>query len=52
LMRPTVSSVIAGASSPEQLKQNTEATGWTLTADEMAELDRITTPALHATSHL
>ncbi len=52
LMRPTVSSVIAGASSPEQLKQNTEATGWTLTADEMAELDRITAPALRATSHL
>jgi aryl-alcohol dehydrogenase-like predicted oxidoreductase len=52
LMRPTVSSVIAGASSPEQLKQNTGATGWTLTADEMAELDRITAPALRATSHL
>jgi aryl-alcohol dehydrogenase-like predicted oxidoreductase len=52
LMRPTVSSVIAGASSPEQLKQNVEATGWTLSAEEMAELDRITAPALRASSHL
>jgi aryl-alcohol dehydrogenase-like predicted oxidoreductase len=52
LMRPTVSSVIAGASSPEQLQQNAEAMGWRLTADEMAELDRITAPALRATSHL
>jgi aryl-alcohol dehydrogenase-like predicted oxidoreductase len=52
LMRPTVSSIIAGASSPEQLRQNIAATGWTLTAKEMAEIDRITTPALRATSHL
>jgi len=52
LMRPTVSSVIAGASSPEQLKQNVEATGWMLSAEDMAELDRITAPALRATSHL
>lgn len=52
LMRPTVSCVIAGASSPEQLKQNVEATGWRLSAEEMAQLDRITAPALRATSHL
>jgi aryl-alcohol dehydrogenase-like predicted oxidoreductase len=52
LMRPAVSSVIAGASSPEQLKQNIAAMGWTLTPEEMAEIDQITTPALRATSHL
>jgi aryl-alcohol dehydrogenase-like predicted oxidoreductase len=51
-MRPPVSSVIAGASSPEQLKQNVEATGWTLSAEEVAELDRITAPALRAAPHL
>jgi aryl-alcohol dehydrogenase-like predicted oxidoreductase len=52
LMRPAVSCVIAGASSPEQLKQNVEAAGWTLSVEEMAELDRITAPALRAISHL
>jgi aryl-alcohol dehydrogenase-like predicted oxidoreductase len=52
LGRPTVSCVIAGASSPEQLKQNVAATGWRLSAEEMAELERITQPALRATSHL
>jgi aryl-alcohol dehydrogenase-like predicted oxidoreductase len=52
LMRPTVSCVIAGASSPEQLEQNVEAAGWKLSADEMEQLDRVTTPALRATSHL
>jgi aryl-alcohol dehydrogenase-like predicted oxidoreductase len=52
LMRPTVACVIAGASSPEQAKQNVEATGWLLSAEEMGQLDRITAPALQATSHL
>jgi aryl-alcohol dehydrogenase-like predicted oxidoreductase len=52
LMRPAVSSIIAGASTPAQLRQNVAATGWTLTVEEMAEIDRITTPALRATSHL
>jgi aryl-alcohol dehydrogenase-like predicted oxidoreductase len=52
LMRPTVSCVIAGASSPEQLKQNTGAIGWKLSTEEMAEIDRITAPALRAISHL
>jgi aryl-alcohol dehydrogenase-like predicted oxidoreductase len=52
LMRPPVSCVVAGASSPEQLKQNVEAAGWTLSAKEMAELDHVTAPALRATSHL
>ena len=40
--RPGVASVIAGATKPEQVEQNVKATGWTLTADELAEVDRIT----------
>ena len=34
-----LSSVIAGASNPEQLSANVAAAGWRLTAQEMAELD-------------
>ncbi len=40
--RPQVSSVIAGASSPEQIEQNVKAIAWTLTADDMATIDQIT----------
>lgn len=40
--RPQVSSVIAGASSPEQIEQNVQAIAWTLTADDMATIDQIT----------
>ncbi len=40
--RPQVSSVIAGATRPEQIEQNVKAIGWKLTADEMAQIDRIT----------
>ena len=39
--KPVIWSVIAGASSPEQLRQNVKATGWKLTADDFAEVDRI-----------
>jgi aryl-alcohol dehydrogenase-like predicted oxidoreductase len=42
LARPAVASVIAGASTPEQVRQNTGATGWQLGTDELAEVDRIT----------
>jgi aryl-alcohol dehydrogenase-like predicted oxidoreductase len=38
-----VSSIIAGATRPEQVEQNVAAIGWTLSADERAEIDRITT---------
>jgi aryl-alcohol dehydrogenase-like predicted oxidoreductase len=38
-----VASVIAGATSPEQVEQNIRAANWTLSADELAEIDRITT---------
>jgi aryl-alcohol dehydrogenase-like predicted oxidoreductase len=36
-----VSSIIAGATSPEQIRQNVAAVGWHLSADELGELDRI-----------
>jgi aryl-alcohol dehydrogenase-like predicted oxidoreductase len=35
--------VIAGATKPEQLEQNVKAGIWKLTAEELAEIDRITT---------
>jgi aryl-alcohol dehydrogenase-like predicted oxidoreductase len=37
-----VASVIAGATSPQQIEQNVRAAGWTLSADDLAEIDRIT----------
>jgi aryl-alcohol dehydrogenase-like predicted oxidoreductase len=40
--RPTVASVIAGATRPEQVEQNAAAANWALAADEMAEIDKIT----------
>lgn len=40
--RPQVSSVIAGASTPEQIAQNVKAITWALSADEMKEIDGIT----------
>ncbi|WP_374450290.1 aldo/keto reductase [Stella sp.] len=43
--RPPVASVIAGATRPEQLEQNVKAVGWDLTAEDMAEIDRITSHA-------
>jgi aryl-alcohol dehydrogenase-like predicted oxidoreductase len=42
LARPYVASVIAGATAPEQMRQNADALGWQLTADEIAAVDRIT----------
>ncbi len=40
--RPTVCSVIAGATRPEQVEQNVRAVDWALTPEEMAEVDRLT----------
>jgi aryl-alcohol dehydrogenase-like predicted oxidoreductase len=40
--RPQVSSVIAGATRVEQIEQNVKAIAWKLSADEMAEIDKIT----------
>jgi aryl-alcohol dehydrogenase-like predicted oxidoreductase len=49
LTRPTVVSVIAGATKPEQVRGNADAAGWRLTEEELAELDGIL-PAPTATS--
>ena len=43
--RPTVTSVIAGATKPEQLEQNVKAAGWQMSAEDMAEIDKIAAPA-------
>ncbi len=40
--RPQVSSVIAGATRVEQIEQNVKAASWKLSAEDMAEIDRIT----------
>ena len=40
--QPVVSSVICGATRPEQVEQNVKAAGWTLSADDLAEIDRLT----------
>ncbi|XXZ18595.1 aldo/keto reductase [Sorangium sp. So ce307] len=42
--RPAVASVIAGATSPEQVRANAAAVGWRLTADDLQELDRLAPP--------
>ena len=40
--RPQVASVIAGATSPEQVRANAGAVAWTLTPEELADIDRLT----------
>jgi len=42
--RPCVSSVIAGATKPEQLELNVKAADWKLSAADLAALDKITAP--------
>jgi aryl-alcohol dehydrogenase-like predicted oxidoreductase len=42
LAKQCVAGVIAGASTPEQLRQNTDAVGWNLGAEEIAEVERLT----------
>ena len=41
LANPCVSSVIAGATKPEQIEANAAAAGWALSADEMDEVNAI-----------
>jgi aryl-alcohol dehydrogenase-like predicted oxidoreductase len=41
LAHRAVASVIAGATSPEQVRANVAAAGWSLTKDELAEIDRL-----------
>lgn len=43
LTRPTVASVIIGARDERQLRQNLDAIGWQLTADQLARLDAAST---------
>lgn len=40
--RPTVASVIAGATRPEQVEANVKAADWALTAEDLAAIDAIT----------
>ena len=42
---PVVASVIAGATKPEQVEQNVGAMGWTLGADDLAAIDKISAKA-------
>jgi aryl-alcohol dehydrogenase-like predicted oxidoreductase len=42
LAKPAVSSVIAGATKPEQIEANAKAPGWKMTAEDLAEIDRLT----------
>ncbi len=39
--RPSVSSIIAGATKPEQVERNVRAADWMLTQDDMAEIDKL-----------
>jgi len=39
--QPGCSSVIAGATSPEQVKANAAASSWIPSAEELADLDRV-----------
>jgi aryl-alcohol dehydrogenase-like predicted oxidoreductase len=39
--RPRVASVIAGATSPEQVQANAAAVNWQLTREDLAEIDRL-----------
>jgi len=41
LTRPVVASVIAGATSAEQIRANAAAASWQLGADELGEIDRL-----------
>src|SRR5262249_23531268 len=42
--RPPAGSIIAGATSAQQIEQNVAAADWTLDAAEIAEIDRLTQP--------
>jgi aryl-alcohol dehydrogenase-like predicted oxidoreductase len=44
LSHPEVASVIAGATAPDQVRANTTAAGWDLSAEELAEVDAIVHP--------
>ena len=41
LAKPIVASVIAGATSPEQVRMNAAAAGWKMSATELVQIDRL-----------
>jgi aryl-alcohol dehydrogenase-like predicted oxidoreductase len=41
LRQPSVVSVIAGATSAEQIRANAAATGWDISKEDLAAIDRI-----------
>ena len=43
--QPTVASVIAGATKPDQVRANAAAATWKLTTDELAEVEAHAPPA-------
>ena len=43
--RPRVVSVIAGATSPEQVRANAAAVNWSLTQEELVEIDKLAPPS-------
>jgi len=45
LRQPPVASVIAGATSPDQIRANANAADWTISKDDLAQIDRETTSA-------
>jgi aryl-alcohol dehydrogenase-like predicted oxidoreductase len=52
LRRPTVSSIVVGARNEEQLRQNLGATGWTLTTEQVKQLDAASeTPTIYPYWH-
>lgn len=52
LQRPTVSSIIIGARTEEQLKQNLGASGWSLTNEQVSRLDKASvTPKIYPYWH-
>jgi aryl-alcohol dehydrogenase-like predicted oxidoreductase len=42
LARPQVSSVIAGATKPDQIEANVKAADWALSSEDMTEIDKLT----------
>lgn len=49
--RPTVTSVIVGPTSPEQVPANVTAAGWKSTDAELAEVDAILTKSGHRSGY-
>jgi aryl-alcohol dehydrogenase-like predicted oxidoreductase len=39
--KPVVASVIAGATSPAQVRANASAASWKLTSDDLAQIDKL-----------